>query len=97
MNEYYWHQRSRVKWLNHGVKNTKFFHAIAVNHKRSKAITRIKKEHGLKMRLVFKRTFLDLHNNFFDEVPSFNMEAMLHPIEVMVTQDMNDSLEVMRK
>ena len=27
--EIYWHQNSRVSWLRHGEKNTRFFHSKA--------------------------------------------------------------------
>ena len=32
--EIYWHQSSRVSWLRHGDKNTRFFHSKASQEKR---------------------------------------------------------------
>ncbi|KAL4178544.1 hypothetical protein AMTRI_Chr13g115590 [Amborella trichopoda] len=44
MDETYWRQRSRVKWLKDGDLNTKFFHAMASARKRSNSIQGIKLE-----------------------------------------------------
>ncbi|KAF7814430.1 reverse transcriptase [Senna tora] len=40
--EKYWFQRSRVNWLTHGDKNSKFFHAIVVQRRQSNKILMLK-------------------------------------------------------
>lgn len=39
--EIYCHQRSRIRWITHGDKNTKFFHAYASWRKRKNSIQQI--------------------------------------------------------
>lgn len=40
--ELYWRQRSRLKWLNDGDRNTKFFHATTLQRRDRNRITKIK-------------------------------------------------------
>lgn len=40
--ETFWRQKSRVKWLAEGEKNTKFFHLTVMQRKRRSHIRRIK-------------------------------------------------------
>lgn len=53
--EKYWGQRSRVKWLNYGDKNTKFFHASTIQRKDGNKLLGIKMQRVIgwkvKMRL----------------------------------------------
>lgn len=44
--EIYWNQRSRIKWLNWGDQNTKFFHASTVQRRERNRIERIKNDQG---------------------------------------------------
>lgn len=44
--ELYWKVRSRVTWLNHGDKNSKFFHSSTIQRRMTNRISRIKDEDG---------------------------------------------------
>ena len=46
MQEYYWHQRSRINWALFGDSNTKFYHASATTRKRRNSITAIQNSDG---------------------------------------------------
>lgn len=46
MQEFYWHQRSCLKWALYGDNNTKFFHASAITRKRRNTITALKNDQG---------------------------------------------------
>ena len=44
--EIFWRQRSRISWLNHGDRNTKFFHNKASQRRRRNYIQGIKTKNG---------------------------------------------------
>lgn len=44
--EMFWGQRARIKWLNKGDRNTKFFHATAIQRRGRNRIQRIKDSSG---------------------------------------------------
>ena len=44
--EIYWAQRSRVNWINHGDKNSKFFHLKASQRRQKNFIPRIMDPQG---------------------------------------------------
>ncbi|KAJ1399698.1 Ribonuclease H-like superfamily [Sesbania bispinosa] len=44
--EYYWGQRSRLKWLKWGDKNTSFFHATTIQRRSRNRLARIKDGQG---------------------------------------------------
>lgn len=44
--ELYWRQRSRVTWLQHGDRNSKFFHRVATGHRRKLTIPGLINGHG---------------------------------------------------
>lgn len=45
--EMYWYQRSRVKWLNWGDRNSKFFHASTIQRRDKNRIVRLRDEEGV--------------------------------------------------
>ena len=42
----YWKQKSKVKWLQEGEKNTKFFHNSVIQDRHSSRIVKLKKMEG---------------------------------------------------
>lgn len=45
--EIFWEQRSRISWLKHGNKNTKFFHLKATQRRRRNYIHGVKNSDGV--------------------------------------------------
>ncbi|KAG5554013.1 hypothetical protein RHGRI_011772 [Rhododendron griersonianum] len=43
----YWHQRSRIKWLQLGDKNSRFFHLSTIHRRQRNQITKLKDAHGV--------------------------------------------------
>ncbi|KAH7852206.1 hypothetical protein Vadar_021818 [Vaccinium darrowii] len=43
----FWHQRSRVKWLTLGNKNSRFFHLTTLQRRQRNQIERLKDTHGV--------------------------------------------------
>lgn len=37
----YWHQRSKISWLKDGDRNSKYFHAVASQRRRSNEIQKL--------------------------------------------------------
>ncbi|KAF7142356.1 hypothetical protein RHSIM_Rhsim05G0134900 [Rhododendron simsii] len=43
----YWHQRSRIKWLQMGDKNSRFFHLSTIQRRQRNQIMRLKDKGGI--------------------------------------------------
>jgi hypothetical protein len=88
--EMWWSQRSRALWLQHGDKNTKFFHMKANIRRRKNRIESIKDSLGQvhyddqKMEQVFINHFQDL----FTSQDTFNLEDIVEVVRGRLNQDM---------
>ncbi|KAK8556548.1 hypothetical protein V6N12_002947 [Hibiscus sabdariffa] len=95
MEERYLQQRSRIKWLNYGDKNTKLFRATTVQRWRTNTIRRLKGENvqwieddfGLKEHIV---KHFDEH---FKEVITNKSSEAIDLFERRVTKAMNKEPE----
>ncbi|KAF7146928.1 hypothetical protein RHSIM_Rhsim03G0116600 [Rhododendron simsii] len=43
----YWHQRSRIKWLQMGDKNSRFFHLSTIHRRQRNQVVKLKDEAGI--------------------------------------------------
>ncbi|CAL2260060.1 unnamed protein product [Prunus armeniaca] len=65
----FWQQKSRVKWLQEGDRNTKFFHLTTIIRRRRNKIERLKDENGVwveesqAIKSVAMKYFSDLFNS----------------------------------
>lgn len=93
--EMYWFQRSRVKWLNWGDRNSKFFHASTVQRRGRNRIVRLKNEVNEWVEGKANLFELILHHFqclYTSEVSEISPEILLN-IPSQVTAGMNQMLE----
>ncbi|XP_015941361.1 uncharacterized protein LOC107466866 [Arachis duranensis] len=92
--EKYWGQRSRLKWLKWGDKNTSFFHATTIQRRIRNRIDKVKDETGQWiqgeasiMRLVERH-----YTKLFTSEGDRNLEECVKDIPKRVTREMNEEL-----
>ena len=50
----FWQQKARVKWLQKGERNTKFFHYSVIQNKSSSRIQKLKKRDGSRVEIEWE-------------------------------------------
>ena len=92
--EKYWYQRFRIKWLNYGDKNTKFFHQSTIQRRRQNKVVRVKGEEGEWIeeegRIIEK--FQNFYKKLFTEGEMKDCREVLENVPRMVTAEMNERL-----
>ncbi|KAG5565354.1 hypothetical protein RHGRI_001303 [Rhododendron griersonianum] len=90
----YWHQRSRIKWLQMGDKNSRFFHLSTIHRWQQNQIVKLKNEVG-----DWKSEEKDIagiirshFQNLYSPPPSRNFDDILSLIDPIVTTNMNAAL-----
>lgn len=92
--ELFWKQKSRINWLQHGDKNTRFFHASVMQRRSTNRISGIEKSDGTwvsdpnEVQSEFKQFF----SNLFTSNPILNVQDTVQIIPHKITGDMNRSL-----
>lgn len=92
--EAYWGQRSRLKWMHCGDRNSKFFHATTVHRRGKNRILRFKKADG---------SWVEGQQNLFEEIfehyrevyqasPQQNSDFCLSHVPYLISEEMNISL-----
>lgn len=92
--EQMWHQRSRVQWIKHGDKNTKFFHGTATQRKRRNFIKGLKDNVGVWQTDGGRvsKMLIDYYTSLFASSNHQNLESILDGVQEVVTGEMNGYL-----
>jgi hypothetical protein len=90
----YWSQRSRANWIQHGDRNTSFFHNYASARRKRNFISKLKDEAGnwVEGTDALKPLVLNYFTNLFmSEVQETDLE-FLEKVQPRVNQRMNEKL-----
>ena len=92
--EIYWAQWSRINWLKHGDRNTKFFHAKASQRRRKNYIRGIRTSQGQWVENLEEvvEVASDYFDNLFHARLGDQIKECLDAVESMVTDDMREFL-----
>lgn len=90
----FWGQRARVKWLREGDRNTKFFHATAIQRRGKNRIQKIQNNRGswVEGKEDTFEAILEHYEEVYKSEASFDYEQCLSNNPVIVTSFMNDQL-----
>ncbi|KAL6219427.1 hypothetical protein ACLB2K_007186 [Fragaria x ananassa] len=94
LEEYYWHQRSRVNWLQVGDQNTSFFHQTTIQRRQFNKILRLKNDcnHWLDNELDITSHLNSYLVDLFTATPINSLNAVLAFVDPVVTAEMNNEL-----
>ena len=92
--EMYWGQRSRLKWLQYGDKNSQFFHATTVQRRDRNRIAKIKDADGnwVEGQEGVTNVVLDHYQGIYSASSTIGVETCLATIPRKITHEMNDDL-----
>jgi hypothetical protein len=92
--EVYWAQRSRSNWLQHGDRNTSFFHNFASTRRKKNTIKKLKDENEdwVEGTGQLKTLILNYFTNLFTSEVQEVDQAVLDKIHPRVDEDMNERL-----
>ncbi|KAK8260291.1 hypothetical protein V6Z11_D13G112700 [Gossypium hirsutum] len=95
VDEGYWAQMARIKWLTEGDKNTHYFHVRATGRKKKNHIEKLKDSNSSwqhDKRDICKVAW-DYFNDLFKSTTASNDEPDLYYIQACITENMNSRLE----
>ncbi|XP_057425948.1 uncharacterized protein LOC130719340 [Lotus japonicus] len=94
--EIYWNQRSRVKWLQWGDKNTHFFHASTIQRRETNKITRIKDTFGqwVEGQENLEKAILELYQDIYQtsNPTNLNLDNCMSHVPSKVPAELNAQL-----
>eukprot|EP00253_Pinus_taeda_P002372 PITA_02372 len=95
--EVLWQQKSRIKWLREGERNTKFFHQAMIKHRQRNRILSIKDKNGNRVveQAEIEQVLIDHHKGILSEPQADRMRAIQEiclAIPHLVTEDQNKAL-----
>ena len=91
-----WRQRARKNWFQCGDRNTKFFHAKALDRQSKNHIDGIFYGNGVwhEEEAEIAGIFVDYYTGLFSSSSPMDFEEILHAIEPKVSREMNADLSV---
>lgn len=92
--ELFWKSRSRLKWLCEGDRNSKYFHATALQRRGRNRVTRLRNANGdwIEDNVELKNMINDYFVNLFDTSNPVGIEDITSLIQPRVTSSMNEKL-----
>jgi hypothetical protein len=89
-----WQQRSRIRWLTAGDKNTLFFHLQASQRRKKNKITSLKRSDGQVTEDAQEIGSLatNFYKSLFSSEGVSDTERVLQTVPIKVTPEMNDML-----
>eukprot|EP00253_Pinus_taeda_P009631 PITA_09631 len=95
--EILWRQKSRIKWLREGERNTKFFHQAMIKHRQGNRILSIKNKNGVRVveQNEIEQVLMEHHKEILAEPQADRMRAIheiCSAIPSLVTEDQNKAL-----
>ncbi|MCH87735.1 hypothetical protein A2U01_0008613, partial [Trifolium medium] len=92
--EMWWNQRSRVLWLKHGDKNTRFFHQKASQRKRKNKIEAITDRHGgiHTDHGDIEETLISHFKDLFTSQDTWHIPDTIEVVKNSITKDMYNHL-----
>eukprot|EP00253_Pinus_taeda_P036581 PITA_36581 len=95
--EILWRQKSRIKWLREGERNTKFFHQAMIKHRQGNRILSIKNKNGERVveQNEIEQVLMEHHKEILAE-PQVDrrraIQEICSAIPSLVTEDQNKAL-----
>lgn len=92
--EIFWGQRSRLKWLNWGDKNSKFFHASTIQRRDRNRLQRIKNDQGswIEGQNNISQAILEHYSEVYKTEGTGDMHGCLQAVPRLVTNELNEAL-----
>ena len=92
--EKYWYQRSRVKWMEFGDKNTRYFHQVTRQRRQINKVVRIKERDGewIEEKEMVRGRFEDYYKELFCTRGGRRWGRVLEYVPKVVNEDVNKEL-----
>ncbi|XP_023898182.1 uncharacterized protein LOC112010074 [Quercus suber] len=90
----YWHQRSRVSWMQHRDRNSKYFHVVASQRRRSNKISKLKVSNGswITQQSDLEFAASQYFQEIFSSASSNSFHQVIQHMDRVVTPYMNSIL-----